>query len=586
MSGRVGQSREEARRQRRFLKGLRRDGGAPLLVALVLPLLSGGLLVAQAGVLATVLNAVIAEGTALAELSRLLFLLAGLVAARAVLAFAGERAGIGAAERIKEHLRARLFARMLAHNPDWTASRSSGALSSAMVDQTEALDGFFARFLPAAVQAAFLPIAFAAAVMPVDVVVGLLFLLTAPMIPLFMALVGWGAEGAANAQARALSRLSGYFADRLRGLSTLKLFGRAEAEAEAMRTTGEELRARTMRVLRIAFLSSAVLEFFAALGVAGVALYVGLSYLEMIDLRFGSELTLTAGLFCLLMAPEVYHPLRLMAAHYHDRAGAMSAAAEIEAAFGEETPFPHTPSAVRTLPAGALAVEVHGLALETPGGRRSILRDSDLNLRTGEHVALLGASGSGKTTLLEACAALRSLAGGEIRIGGAALGDIPEDELRERVALIGQRPRLFHGTIAENIALGLPHASEQAVSEAARAALVTDFADQLPLGLHTPVGEGGFGLSGGEGHRIGLARLYLRDPSVILLDEPTAHLDGENEQLVLDALLRFARGRTLLVATHSAALATRMDRTVRLSAGRLLVPANAASTAAATEDAA
>src|SRR5690606_20779202 len=258
--------------------------------------------------------------------------IAGLILARAGLAWLGERAGARAAETIKQRLRLALFDRLLARGPAWSRGQVSGELASAIVDQVEALDGFFSRYLPAAVAAAVLPVAFAAVLLPVDWIAGLLLLVTAPLIPLFMALVGWGAEAASRRHLRAFARLSGFFADRLRGLSTLKLYGRAEAEAQSVALASETVRRRTMAVLRIAFLSSAVLEFFAALGVAGMAVYFGLTYLGFLDLR-GSPLTLQAGFFCLLMAPEAYAPLRQFAAHYHDRAAARAAVSQVAAAF-------------------------------------------------------------------------------------------------------------------------------------------------------------------------------------------------------------------------------------------------------------
>ena len=567
-------ARDIALGEGRWMSGLRRHGGAPLAGALALPLVSGGLLVWQASILAGLLGTAATGGLGSGEAFGPLAGLAALFVARAALAYGAERAGAAGAERIKARVRLALFDALAARQPDWAASRASGALASTLLEQVEALDGFFARFLPAMIAATLLPLGFAALVFPVDWVVGLLFLATAPLIPLFMALVGWGAQAAGEAQADALSRLSAFFGDRLRGLSTLVLFGRAEAEAERMAEASEDWRRRTLRVLRIAFLSSAVLEFFAALGVAGVALYVGLSFLGFVDLRV-SPFTLEAGLFCLLMAPEVYQPLRQLAAHYHDRAGAKAAVAEIARQF-ETLPVVASSPAVAssrpllafTKPAG---IEVSALTLRTPDGARTILNGADLLIAPGRHVALLGESGCGKSSLLEALAGLRT-AEGTIRLGGHALDRFDEAQLREAVALLPQRPHLFAGTIAENIRLADPLASDEAVAQAAERARVLDVALGLPDGLASRIGEGGFGLSGGERHRVALARLYLRRPAILLLDEPTAHLDPQTEAEVLDDILRFARsdGRTLLVATHSAAVAARMDLTLRIENGRLI----------------
>lgn len=542
----------------------------PLRAAVLgLPLLAGALLVAQALVLAALLHRAIVDGAGLATLIPQVLLLATILMIRIGLGTVGEMAAVQFGEAIKQRLRAGLVSDLLRRSPTWTASKSSGALSSTVLEQVEALDGYFTRYLPAMVQAAILPIAFAAIAFSVDWIVGLLFLISAPLIPVFMALAGWGAEAASRSQASALNRLSGRFADRLRGLVTLKLFGQDEAETVRVRLASEELRVRTMRVMRIAFLSSAVLEFFAALGVAGVALYVGLTFLDLVTVR-GTELTLQAGLFCLLMAPEVYQPLRLLAAHYHDRASAKAAAAAIEQEFDA---LPEAaPPAVAAAPAigssGPATLELSGVTIADPAGR-PVIEAAHLLLEPGAQIAILGASGIGKSTLLEAIAGLREFTG-DIRIDLHPLADVAEPDLRRRVAMLGQRPRLFAGSIADNIRLGRRDADHAAVRLAAQQARVADFADALPEGLATRLGEDGLGLSGGEIQRIALARIYLRDPGLVLLDEPTAHLDAATEALVLDGLAEFAAGRTLIVATHSHAVAARMDKVFRIAGGKLL----------------
>lgn len=562
----------------RRLAALHKEGGWPARLSLLLPLLGGSLLVAQIGVLASIVERAVMDKASFGALSVPLILLLALIALRAGIGLAGELLAMRASEEIKSGLRQHLFGDMLARPPVWTAAQSSGALSTLVVEQVQALDGYFTRYLPAMAQAALLPVAFATLVMPVDWVAGLIFLVTAPLIPIFMMLAGWGAQAASDAQAGALARLTGRFADRLRGLVTLKLFGRAEAETRAMYQASEELRRRSMRVMRIAFLSSAVLEFFAALGVAGIALYCGLSLLGLVHLR-SAPLTLGAALFCLVLAPEVYQPLRLLAAHYHDRAAAKAALRSIADSLGQ----PAAEAGAR--PAGRpdgraepLSVAARNLTLSTPAGQ-PVLTHVDLDVRPGEHIALVGASGSGKSTLLESLARLRPC-DAKILIGETAIGDFSEDELRERLGFIGQRPRLIVGTIAENIRLGRPDADDTAVACAARRARVTEFARHLPLRLATPVGGNGLGVSGGEAQRIALARLYLRDPGLILLDEPTAHLDAATEGQVLDELLDFAEGRTLIIATHSPAVAARMQRTYRIEDRTLvaLTPSRRAAT--------
>jgi ATP-binding cassette subfamily C protein CydD len=544
----------------------------PLMLAGAAPLVSGALLVVQAWLLASVLDAAIVRQAPRQELLGAILGIAGLMLLRACITWAGERAGADAAELIKRHVRQALFARLVAKGPYWSRGKASGELASAVVDQVEALDGFFAKYLPAMAAAAMLPVAFSVLLLPVDVIAGLVLLITAPLIPLFMALVGWGAQGASRRHLRAFARLSGFFADRLRGLSTLKLYGRAQAEAASVVAASDALRQRTMSVLRIAFLSSAVLEFFAALGVAGVAVYIGLTYLGFLDVRW-SPLTLQAGLFCLLMAPEVYAPLRQFAAHYHDRATALAAVTQIAVLFDglpqDAEAGPAAPGAVALAASGAGAqVDVIGLRVSAPGRGQTVLDGAGLHLAPGEQVALMGPSGIGKSTLIEALARLRPF-DGEVRIDGMPLADWDEAVLRQRVALIGQKPQLLAGSIADNIRLGRPGASDAELRDAARRACVLEFSDELPQGLDTPLGSRGHGLSGGQAQRVALARLFLRDPGLILLDEPTAHLDEATQARVLDEILEFSVGRTLLLATHAPAVAARFSRVLRVASGKV-----------------
>jgi ATP-binding cassette subfamily C protein CydD len=565
------------REQSRWLMGLARSARFPLILAGAAPLVSGALLVVQAWLLASVLDSAIVGRVPRHELLGGILGIAGLMLLRACIAWAGERAGADASERIKRHVRQSLFQRLVQKGPHRSRGKASGELASAVVDQVEALDGFFAKYLPAMAAAAMLPVAFSVVLLPIDVVAGLVLLVTAPLIPLFMALVGWGAQGASRRHLRAFARLSGFFADRLRGLSTLKLYGRAQAEAQSVVAASDALRQRTMSVLRIAFLSSAVLEFFAALGVAGVAVYIGLTYLGFLDVRW-SPLTLQAGLFCLLMAPEVYAPLRQFAAHYHDRATALAAVTQIavlfdglpqEAAKDATQDATHDAAVHTAKPAQAgrgAAVAVEGLHVQAPGRAHAVLTGAAFALAPGEQVALMGPSGVGKSTLIEAIARLRP-ANGDIRIDGLPLDRWDEAALRQRVALIGQRPQLLAGSIADNIRLGRPGATDAQVRDAARRACVLEFTQALPQGLDTALGSRGHGLSGGQAQRVALARLFLRDPGLILLDEPTAHLDEDTQARALDEILEFAAGRTLLLATHAPAVAARFGRVARIANG-------------------
>jgi len=548
------------------------NGSGPMSRAVIAaPLLGGALLVMQAWMLAEVLHQAIANHVALTALAPSIIFLVGLVLCRVGISVAGDIMAIVISERLKRGLRLSLFQKLLARGPLWTAAQPSGALSTLAAEQVEALDGFFVRYIPTMIQSVVLPIAFAAIIFPIDWVVGLIFLITAPLIPVFMMLAGWGAQAATRSQARSLSRLTTRFADRLRGMQTLKLFGREAAETAAIKQAGDELAERNMRVMRVAFLSSAVLEFFAALGVAGVALYIGLTFLGLIALH--GSLSLQAGLFCLLMAPEVYQPLRLLAAHYHDRASANAAALEIHRQLGELPPVAQPRQERVDLPKpamarGGIAVAASGLTIASLSGT-PLLIDTQLRIDAGAHIAIMGTSGIGKSTLLETIARLRPYAG-TLTLGDTDLAAFPETDFRDQVAMLAQRPSIFAGSIADNIKLGRAYTCATAVRLAAQRACVTDFADALPLGLDTPIGENGIGLSGGEIQRVALARIYLRNPALILLDEPTANLDPATELLVLESLLDFARHRTLIIATHSYAVASQMARSYRIVGQQLL----------------
>ncbi|MET0436263.1 MAG: thiol reductant ABC exporter subunit CydD [Devosia sp.] len=560
---------QEEKAAGKALTRLQRQGGIAIWLAIGLPLISGGLLVWQASSLANVIGRAIEGGEALDALLPTVILVLILLVLRAGISALGDWLGTLASEKIKQNLRDALFSSLLARSPRRQDQPPSGAAVSAVVDQVEALDGFFARYLPASGQAALLPLVFGAIILPLDWVAGLLFLVSAPLIPLFMALVGWGAQAATDRQAQALTRLSGRFADRLRGLLTLKLFGREAAETAGIVSASESLRRRTLKVLAIAFLSSAVLEFFAALGVAGVALYLGLTFIDFLHLR-SSPLTLELALFLLLMAPEVYNPLRLLAAHYHDRASAKAALVEIERQLGT-LPAETTPLSDIAPRAGkAIALDLTGVTLRTPDRQRVVLADTALKIAAGQHVAILGPSGQGKSTLLEALVGLRT-AEGDIMLDGRALEDWPEEDLRARTFLLTQKPRLLHASIAENIALARQGASRAEIELAAERAGITQFAAAMPQGLDTLIGEDGIGLSGGQAQRVALARLFLRDAGLILLDEPTAHLDATLEAEIMSAIIDYAKGRTLVVATHSHAVATQLDKAWRI-AGETLLP--------------
>ncbi|MFC3337567.1 thiol reductant ABC exporter subunit CydD [Paracandidimonas soli] len=563
------QERIEARRRMRWLADWRCQARFSLGLAVALPLVGGALLLAQAWCLAHLLGGVIAGDMTAEQAQPWILAVVALLLVRAALAWAGDRAASLAAARIKQRLRLALFDQLMERGPQWTRAQASGQLSSALLDMVDGLEGFFSRYIPSIVAAIVLPPAFGLAVLPVEWIAGLLLLLTAPLVPLFMVLVGWGAEAASRQHQRAMARLSGLFADRLRGIFTLRLFGRAEAEVRTVRTASRDLRYKTMAVLRIAFLSSAVLEFFAALGVAGVAVYIGLGYLGFLG-EAAASLSLTAGMFCLFMAPEVYLPLRQMAANYHDRANARAAVAELESLFGE---LPAAADADTPQDGGAAQAQETSRAqslawrdatIQVAQRSRPVIDGFCLDIPAGRHVALMGRSGAGKTTLVEAALGLRRLTRGKALVDGVEVSPDNPLGVRHGVVLIGQKPFFFAGTIAENLRMGRADAAEAQLWEALRQAQADGFVGAMPQGLDTEMAAGGHGFSGGQLHRLALSRLFLSDPGLILLDEPTAHLDAGTRDRVMQAVVRFAQGRTLVVVTHDVDVAAWCGQTVVL----------------------
>jgi ATP-binding cassette subfamily C protein CydD len=407
-----------------------------------------------------------------------------------------------------------------------------------------------------------LPLIMIGVVMPVNWVVGLIFLVTAPLVPVFMALVGMGAASANRSQFLAMARMSGYFLDRLQGLETLKLFGQATQELANINKIADGFRERTMAVLRIAFLSSAVLEFFSAVAVALVAVYVGLGLLGLVHFGPAEHISLSEALFVLLLAPEFFMPLRQLAINYHDRAAALGATDAILAILEQDAEVleigeSHTGS--------INLIEFNNVSKFY--GKRQVLTGINLRIAVGEKIALVGESGAGKTTLLNLLLGFEAATEGRVLLSGQAVN---RECAAKVIAWVGQNAYIFHGSIKDNIALSDPDASEQRIIDAAQAAGVTEFSEKLPDGLLTQIGERGYGLSGGQVQRIALARAFLKNADIILLDEPTANLDAANKTLLLDVIDRLFIRKTLIIASHDPEVIHRMNRKIELRQGWLV----------------
>ncbi|MEV8532313.1 thiol reductant ABC exporter subunit CydD [Streptomyces sp. NPDC051211] len=522
-----------------------------------LGLAGAGLVVGQAMLLAEIVVGAFERGLDGDALRTPLLLLAAVALGRGLVAWLTELAAHRASAAVKSELRGRLLEQAADLGPGWLSGQRSGSLVAVATRGVDALDDYFSRYLPQLGLAVVVPVAVLARIVTEDWVSAAIIVVTLPLIPLFMILIGWATQGRMDRQWRLLSRLSGHFLDVVAGLPTLKVFGRAKAQAEAIRTITAEYRRATLRTLRIAFLSSFALELLATLSVALVAVTIGMRLVH-------GELDLYTGLVILILAPEAYLPLRQVGAQYHAAAEGLAAAEEIFEVL--ETPLPGG-SGSGAVPAGPVDLSVEGVAVRYPGRAETSPGPVTLTVRPGECVALTGPSGVGKSTLLSVLLGFVAPTEGRVRAGGADLAELSPGALedwRSRIAWVPQRPHLFAGTIAENVRLARPDASEEAVVAALRDAGAWEFVSALPRGTGAVLGEGGAGLSAGQRQRLALARAFLADRPVLLLDEPTAALDGETEAGVVDAVRRLAAGRTVLLVVHRPALLAVADRVVRL----------------------
>ncbi|MFJ5547063.1 thiol reductant ABC exporter subunit CydD [Streptomyces sp. NPDC093225] len=531
-----------ARSTRRFLAAV-----------VALGLAGAGLVVGQAMLIAEIVTGAFRHGLDVPALRTPLVLLAAVAVGRALVSWLTELAAHRASAAVKSELRARLLARATERGPAWLSGRRTGSLVALATRGVDALDDYFARYLPQLGLAVVVPVAVLARIVTEDWVSAAIIVVTLPLIPVFMVLIGWATQARMDRQWRLLSRLSGHFLDVVAGLPTLKVFGRAKAQAESIRKITDEYRRATLRTLRIAFLSSFALELLATLSVALVAVTIGMRLVH-------GDLDLYTGLVILILAPEAYLPLRQVGAQYHAAAEGLAAAEEI---FEVLEAGAASSAGAAPVPDGA-ELRVEGVSVRYPGRDEDALAPLSLTVGLGETVALTGPSGAGKSTLLNVLLGFVRPTGGRVRIGGADLTELSPEQWRSRIAWVPQRPYLFAGTIASNVRLARPDAPSAAVEAALRDAGAWEFVAALPDGAETVLGEGGLGLSAGQRQRLALARAFLADRPVLLLDEPTAALDGETEAGVVEAVRRLAAGRTVLLVVHRPALLAVADRVVRV----------------------
>ena len=508
--------------------------------------------IGQALLIARLLAAVLGRGDAgaadLAAAAALALLAAGL-------GMAQERAQVAAGEGIKARLRAAVFGRLLEAGP--ADDRAVGRKSALVVESIEAMEGYFARWRPAAILAVLGPLLVALAAAIADPLSGAILLGCGLLVPLVQAVAGIGAAQASRRQFAALQRLSGRFLDRMRGLPVLVLFNQQESEAGRLGAAAEELRRRTMRVLRVAFIANGAMELIIAVALASLAYQHG-------ALVHGTHPAPVTALFTLLLVPAFFAPLRAFSAAYQDQFAARGAAADLAPLL--EAPEPDGLLLEEVPP--RVTVTFQDVVLRYAPDRPPALDGLSFRAVPGEALLLAGASGAGKTSVLRILMGFRRPDAGRVAINGRDAMLLKPAELRRLSSYVGQRAFIFRGTIRENIRFARPDADDAAIEAAARNAQVMAFAATLPQGLDTLVGEGGFGLSGGQAQRVAVARAFLRDSPLVLLDEPTAHLDPGTEAVVLDAIRRLCVGRTAIVATHARAARNAFGRVLELDAGR------------------
>jgi ATP-binding cassette subfamily C protein CydD len=546
----------------RLMQEGRRTRGA-LYFGIGLGLAAGLLIILQAFILAHIINGVSFQGLSLAAVMPLLWALLGLFVLRAALSWAGELVAFRASARIKTYLREQLLNHLLKLGPVAIAGERSADIASTMIEGVEALEPYFSRYLPQMALVSLIPLAILMVVFPEDWISGLILLITGPLVPFFMVLVGYAAEAVNQRQWRKMLLMSAHFLDVVQGLTTLKIFGRAKDEIEIVARISDDYRRSTMAGLRVAFLTSAVLEFFASLSIALVAVSLGARLLQV-----HASVTFFTAFFVLLLAPEYFNPLRGLSTHYHARMSAIAAAKRIFEIL--DMPLPEKPQqAVEYSPSAEISLTVRNLHFSYEAGR-SALEGVNAEFPAGKVTALVGASGAGKSTLASALLGFVQASEGEILVNGQMPLNAIEPELWwKQLAWVPQNPRLFHGSLGDNIRIGRPDADLAALREAAKNSHALEFIEKLPDGFETMIGDLGQGLSGGQIQRIALARAFLKNPPLFILDEATANLDMENESLVLDAMQKLIAGRTAIVIAHRLATAERADHIIVMDAGRV-----------------
>ncbi|MGV0086259.1 heme ABC transporter permease/ATP-binding protein CydD [Rahnella aceris] len=517
-------------------------------LSMMLGLLSGLLILAQAWLMAGLLHSLIIDHTPRDALLQSFLLMALTFVLRAVVTWLREQVGFICGRVIRQEMRKLVLDRLEKLGPAWIQGKPAGSWASIILEQIEDMQDYYSRYLPQIALAGIIPLLILVSIFPINWAAGLILLVTAPLIPLFMALVGMGAADANRRNFVALARLSGNFLDSLRGLDTLRLFHRGTAEIDQIKRSTENFRARTMDVLRLAFLSSAVLEFFASISIAVVAVYFGFSYLGELNFgSYGTPVTLFAGFLVLILAPEFFQPLRDLGAFYHAKAQAIGAAESLVTFLSAESA--DMGNGEQPWPAGqTVALAARDVIIQSPQGK-TLAGPLTFSIQTGQRIAIVGLSGAGKSSLLNALLGFLPYQG-SLTASGIELKSLRSDEWRKQLSWVGQNPYLPELTLRANILLNQPEVSDEQLQSAIERAYVNEFLPLLPLGLETELGDSAARLSIGQAQRVAVARALLSPCSLLLLDEPTASLDAHSEKRVMSALSEASKAQTSLLVTH------------------------------------
>ncbi|HHN8582626.1 cysteine/glutathione ABC transporter permease/ATP-binding protein CydD [Providencia rettgeri] len=519
-----------------------------LRISMLLGILSGLLIIAQAWFLAVILQALIMDNVPREQLLTPFILLICVFILRAIVTYIRERVGFRCGQVVRQEIRTMVLDKLQELGPVWVKGKPAGSWATIILEQIEDMQDYYSRYLPQMYLAGIIPIMILIAIFPFNWAAALILFVTAPLIPIFMALVGLGAADANRRNFIALGRLSGSFLDRLRGLDTLRLFFREKAEIKQIRESTEDFRSRTMEVLRMAFLSSGVLEFFASISIAVVAVYFGFSYLgEMNFGSYGLPVTLFAGFLALILSPEFFQPLRDLGTYYHAKAQAVGAAETLETLLNSDGEQ-NTQQGTQTLSDDAIYIQAKQLEILSHDGVR-LAGPLDFNIEPQQRIAIVGQSGAGKSSLLNLLLGFLPYRG-SITVNGVELRELCPDKWRELLGWVGQNPHLPEQTLVENICLGKPNATEAEIQQAIDNAYVSEFLAHLPDGLNTKLGDYAARLSVGQAQRVAVARTLLNPSRMLLLDEPAASLDSHSEQRVMQTLNQLSSQQTTLLVTH------------------------------------